>query len=147
MQGWRPGRLTLTPLGIACLTLVWSQTALAQVKLEHKYTEGEKLTYKTSSKTHQTLTLMGMEIETTDDRSVVSSLSTGKRRSDSTLPLERKVESLRVELSSSRWHQGELRHGRTQRQGRRPEPCVSWLIFLNWPARSPIPSCLMTRTR
>ena len=86
-------------LGIACLTLVWSQAAQAQVKLEHKYTEGQKLTYKTTSKTHQTLTLMGMEIESSEERSMVTSLTTGKRRSDSTLPVERKVESLRMELS------------------------------------------------
>ena len=42
---------------------------------------------------------MGMEIETNEERSVVTSQSTGKRRSDSTLPVERKVESLRAEMS------------------------------------------------
>ena len=42
---------------------------------------------------------MGMEIESSEERSVVTSLSIGKRRSDSTLPLERKVESLRADLS------------------------------------------------
>jgi Family of unknown function (DUF6263) len=93
------GKFGLASLGIACWALVWSQSAHAQVKLEHKYIEGQKLTYKTTSKTHQTLTLMGMEIETNDERSVVTSLTTGKRRSDSTLPLERKVESFRTEMA------------------------------------------------
>src|SRR5262249_31127129 len=76
-----------------------SQSAQAQVKLEHKYTEGQKLTYKSTSKTHQILTLMGMEIETSEERTVVTSSTTGKRRSDSTLPVERKVESLRAEMA------------------------------------------------
>jgi hypothetical protein len=42
---------------------------------------------------------MGMEIETSEDRSMVTSLTTGKRRADSTLPVERKVESLRAEMA------------------------------------------------
>jgi hypothetical protein len=86
-------------MGIACLALVSSRTAQAQVKLEQKYTEGEKLKYKTTSKTHQKLTLMGMEIESNEERSVITSLSTGKRRSDGALPLERKVESFRAEMA------------------------------------------------
>ena len=99
MQGCRTRRVGVAFVGIACLALAWSQAAEAQVKLEHKYVEGQKLTYKTTSKTHQTLTLMGMEIESSEERSMVTSLATGKRRSDSTLPVERKVESLRAELS------------------------------------------------
>ena len=95
----RTGRLGMTFVGIACWVLVWSQAVQAQVKLEHKYTEGQKLTYKTTSKTHQVLTLMGMDIESNEERSVITSVTAGKRRSDSTLPLERKVESFRAELS------------------------------------------------
>ena len=89
MKVRRAGKFGVTSLGIACWVLVWSQAAQAQVKLEQKYTEGEKLQYKTSSKTHQTLTLMGMEIETNEERSMVTSMTTGKRRADSTLPVER----------------------------------------------------------
>jgi hypothetical protein len=86
-------------LGVISLALCGTPTARAQVKLEHKFREGTKLTYKTTSKTHQVLTLMGMEIESNEDRTIVTSLTAGKRRSDSSLPLERKVESLRAELS------------------------------------------------
>ena len=89
----------VTAVGVLCLVLCWSGTAQAQVKLEHKFPEGKKLTYKTTSKTHQVLTLMGMEIESEEDRTAVSSLTAGKRRGDSNLPVERKVESLRVQLS------------------------------------------------
>jgi Family of unknown function (DUF6263) len=99
MKVRRAGQVGVTVLGVACCVLVWSQSAQAQVKLEHKYTEGRKLTYKTTSKTHQTLTLMGMEIETSEERSMITSMTTGKRRADSTLPVERKVESLRTEMS------------------------------------------------
>ena len=85
-------------LGTLCWVLMWSQTTYGQVKLEYKYTAGQRLTYKTTSKQYQTLTLMGMEIESSDERTTVTSFATGKRRSDSTLPLEQKVESLRVNL-------------------------------------------------
>jgi Family of unknown function (DUF6263) len=99
MRVWGTGKLLVTSLGIACLPLGWSGVAQAQVKLEQKYTEGQKLKYKTTSKTHQTLTLMGMEIESSEERSMITSLSTGKRRADSTLPVEKKVEALRAQLS------------------------------------------------
>ena len=99
MQVCRVGKVGVAFLLGVCFASAWSTSARAQVKLEHKYTEGQKLTYNTRSKTNQTLTLMGMEIESIEERSVVMSFSTGKRRSDSTLPLEKKVESLRADLS------------------------------------------------
>jgi len=99
MKFRRAGRGVVTAVGLACLVLCWSGTAQAQVKLEHKFPEGKKRTYKTTSKTHQVLTLMGMEIESEEDTTVVFSLTTGKRRGDSNLPVERKVKSLRAQLS------------------------------------------------
>jgi len=86
-------------MGVSCLALLWTQTAQAQVKLEYKYPEGRKFTYKTTSKTRQVLTLMGMGIESETDETVVSSRAVGKKRADSTLPIEDKVESLRVQMS------------------------------------------------
>ena len=100
MKVRRFGKIGLASFGIACCALIWSQSAQAQVKLEQKYIEGQKLKYKSTSKTHQTLTLMGMEIETNEERSVVTSQATGKRRGDSTLPVERRVEIvLRVDVA------------------------------------------------
>jgi hypothetical protein len=46
-----------------------------------------------------TLTLQGMEFETESDQAVVSWRTIGKRRADSSTPVEEKVESLRAELS------------------------------------------------
>ena len=86
-------------IGTAWLVLSWSEMAQAQVKLEYKFPEGKKLTYKKTEKIRQVLTLMGMEIPTQDDKIVVTSTTVGKRRPDSTRPVEEKVESLRDVLS------------------------------------------------
>ncbi|MFI5461116.1 MAG: DUF6263 family protein [Isosphaerales bacterium] len=93
------GQWALTGIGLACLALFWSQTAQAQVKLQHKFPEGKTFKNKTTSKTHQILTLMGQEIETRQNATVITSRTVGKRRGDSTVPVEEKVESLRIELS------------------------------------------------
>jgi hypothetical protein len=95
----RAGVSVVAAVGMACLVLSWSETAQAQVKLQYKYPEGKKLSYKRSDKTRQILTLMGMEIESEDEKTVVLSLTVGQRRGDSNVPVEEKVESLRAELS------------------------------------------------
>jgi Family of unknown function (DUF6263) len=95
----RADRSRIAGISLACLALVCSQKAQAQVKLEYKFAEGDKFTYKSTTKTKQVLTLQGMEIETESDQVAVSSRTVGKRRADSSTPIEDKVESLRVELS------------------------------------------------
>ena len=82
MRVQRADRSRIAAIGLACLALVWSREAQAQVKLEYKFTEGDKLTYKSTSKTKQVLTLQGMEFETQSDQAVVSSRTVGKRRAD-----------------------------------------------------------------
>ena len=99
MKVYRAAKVIMASVGVALLALVWSEAAQAQVKLEYKFPEGKKLTYKTTSKKHQSLTFMGMEIESSEDRSIVESLTIGKRRGERALPIARKVESLRVEMS------------------------------------------------
>ena len=87
-------------LGLVCLTLVCSQYAQAQVKLEFKFPEGKKLTYKTTSRVRQVLTFMNnMEKESVLRETKVWTRSVGKRRADSTLPIEEKVEFLRDEYT------------------------------------------------
>jgi hypothetical protein len=95
----RTGRVAMVLLGFALAVLNGPQSAQAQVKLEYKFQEGKKLTYKMTSKKHQSLTFMGMEIESGEERALVESLTIGKRRGDRTLPIARKVESLRIEMS------------------------------------------------
>src|SRR5258708_33731831 len=84
----RADRSRIAAISLACLALVCSQKAQAQVKLEYKFAEGDKLTYKSTTKTKQVLTLQGMEIETESDQVAVSSRTVGKRRADSSTPIE-----------------------------------------------------------
>jgi hypothetical protein len=87
-------------LGLVCLTLVYSQHAQAQVKLEFKFPEGKRLTYKTTSRVRQLLTFMNnMEKESVLRETKVWTRSVGKRRADSTVPIEEKVEFLRDEYT------------------------------------------------
>src|SRR4051794_17971850 len=95
----RAGMAMVTAVGGGGLGLSWSPAARGQGKLEYKFPEGKKLTYKTTTKTHQVLTLMGMEIPSDVEGAVVSSRTIGKRRGDSTLPVEEKVESSRTEMT------------------------------------------------
>jgi hypothetical protein len=81
-----------------CLALGWPGAAQAQVKLEFKFPEGKKRTYKTTTKMRQVLTLMGSQIGSEEERTTVASLTVGARRADSSLPIEKKTESYRAVL-------------------------------------------------
>jgi hypothetical protein len=99
MWGKRIDRVLWVTFVLVLLALASPQLVRAQVKLEYKFPEGEKLVYKTTAKTSQVLTLMGQNIETESKEIVVSSTSVGRKRRDNDLPVEEKVESLNVELS------------------------------------------------
>jgi hypothetical protein len=95
----RAARIGVVVVAVACLTLSGARTARAQVKLQYKFPEGKTLRYRTNWNAFQTVTLMGgMEIQSRENKTVVQAQSIGKRRGDSTLPVEMKVESLHVEL-------------------------------------------------
>jgi hypothetical protein len=78
---------------------LWDQTAQAQVKLEYKFPEGKTRTYKTTSRVRQNLGFGGTNVNSSKRETTVWSHSIGKRRDDLTLPIEEKVQSLRVEYS------------------------------------------------
>ncbi len=99
MRMHRDGATGLALIAVGCLALGCPQAARAQVKLEYKFPEGQKLSYKTTMKIHQILTINGQEVPTDVDQTVVASQTVGQRRGDSTLPVTSKVESLRAELS------------------------------------------------
>ncbi len=99
MRGLHIGPGLWAAVALSTIMLFGSRSSQAQVKLEYKFPEGQKLTYKTTSKTSQVLTLMGSGIETESKETVVNSSAVGKRRADSTVPVDEKVESLNVELS------------------------------------------------
>jgi hypothetical protein len=92
-------KVVVAAVAVTCLALLGSQAAQAQVKLEYKFPEGRKLRYKTTSKTHQILTIEGMEIPTDSRTTIIQARTVGKRRGDSSLPVQEKVESFRIELT------------------------------------------------
>jgi hypothetical protein len=95
----RAGVGVVAAVGVGLLALGSSPSARAQVKLEYKFPEGKTLTYKSTVKANQVLTINGMEIPTEGEETVVSSQVIGKRAGDATLPIQHKVESHRNELS------------------------------------------------
>ena len=84
----RAGAGVVAAVGVGLLAMAASPAARAQVKLEYKFPEGKTLTYKTTMKMNQILTLMGMEIPTEVEETIVTSRSIGKRGGDSTLPVQ-----------------------------------------------------------
>jgi hypothetical protein len=86
-------------LVLAGLAFLWPHTTQAQVKLEHKFPAGKRLVYKTTENTKQVLTFQGVEQEVEQNEVIVSSETVGQRRGDSTLPIEEKVESARVDFT------------------------------------------------
>lgn len=74
-------------------------TTRAQVKLEPKYQEGSTVTVEATSKTHQVLTINGMDIETDAENVTTESRAVGRRKADGGLPVNVKVESLKADLN------------------------------------------------
>ena len=99
MEICRAGLSIVVTLGATCLGTCWPQMAQAQVKLEYKFPEGRKLTYKTTSRVRQVLTFMNIEQESIMRETKEWTRSVGKRRGDSTLPIEEKVQFLRDEFT------------------------------------------------
>jgi len=99
MRNCRVGTGPWAVLALAAVALVYAPTVRAQVKLQYKFPEGQNLTYKTTSKTAQVLTINGQPIETESKETVVSSSKVGKKRPDNTVPVDEKIESVVVELS------------------------------------------------
>jgi len=84
---------------VACLGLWLVPGAFAQVKLEYKFNEGRGTKTKVTSKVQQTLTLAGMDIETSADEVVAAHSSIGKRADDGSLPIHSTVDSIRAQFT------------------------------------------------
>ena len=99
MKMRRAGVGVVAAVGVGLVAMAAAPAARAQVKLEYKFPEGQTLTYKTTMKMNQILTLAGMEIPTEVEQTIVSSRVIGKRAGDSTLPVQEKVEAFRADMS------------------------------------------------
>jgi len=86
-------------VALAYVALVSSSSAHAQVKLQYKYPEGQKLTYNTTEEVLQVLKLAGQAFPTDQKQTMLMSMTFGKKREDSTQPIAQKVESYAVEMS------------------------------------------------
>jgi hypothetical protein len=99
MEIRRSGVGVVAAIGVGLLSMVAAPSARAQVKLEYKFPEGKTLTYKTTVKLNQVMTIGGMEIPVEGEETAVSSQVIGKRAGDASLPVQHKIESSRNELS------------------------------------------------
>ena len=94
----RPITGVLAFVGIGLMAMAAAPTARAQVKLEYKFPEGQKFTYKTHATIDQLMTIMGQEIPTKIEQTVIVSRTAGQRASDGSLPVRQKIESFRMEM-------------------------------------------------
>jgi len=93
------GALASAALAAGMLTAIAAPPARAQVKLEHKFPEGQKLTYSSGLKIHRMLTVAGMEYPVDVDQVVTITRSIGRRAADQTLSIAEKIETFRSELT------------------------------------------------
>ena len=85
-------------LSLSLVAASWSVPAQAQVKLEHKFIEGQKTVTHTTLNVKQTLTLAGMGLDTNSDRFVISTAQVGKRDAEGKVRIEQKTDKLTVTL-------------------------------------------------
>ncbi len=85
-------------LSLSLFAIGWTIPAQAQVKLEHKFVEGTKTVNHTNMKVTQTLSLAGMNLETSSDRFVIASSLVGKRDADGKIRVEQNTDKLSVSV-------------------------------------------------
>src|SRR5689334_8581449 len=88
-------------LGSAALVLGLATVGRAQVKLEYKFAEGSDAKYQITSKVHQVLTINGTDVETRSEQVITSRSTAGSRGPDGHLPIERAIESMRVQITAN----------------------------------------------
>jgi hypothetical protein len=98
MKVRRDGHGWVSAAVAACLMLASATVGRAEGKLEFKYPEGKALEYKSTANVFQVLNLMGMEIQSSEKRTMTWSVTGGKRRGDGSQPLAVKTLSLRSEM-------------------------------------------------
>lgn len=88
--------MTRTPILTVFFMLVTVTATQAQTKLERKYTEGEKYIQESYSKIEQTLSLAGMNIDTSAETNVTVNTEVGKRDGNGNLKVTETVASLNI---------------------------------------------------
>lgn len=83
-----------------CLFVAGSDPAPAQVTLQHKLAEGSKYHLEVESSIAQTLTLAGMEIDTSNRSQATTLVTVGKRDANRNVVAEHQVESMKVAIDA-----------------------------------------------
>jgi len=89
--------LRVFSLALVALTMCYGQVS-AQVALQVRFAPGTKSTSETDVKTHQILTLAGMDVETRSSTFSITTKSIGERAADGTLPIQEKIDVLQTEV-------------------------------------------------
>jgi hypothetical protein len=84
--------LLVVPLAIV------SSSAFAKVDLTLKHVEGSVTAYRTTTRTHQVLTINDIPYETAGESTTTTRVSVGARRPDGTLPIRNRIESIEAKL-------------------------------------------------
>lgn len=82
------------------VALLGPAVALAQVKLEHKQVEGATYAGSVDISTKQTMSILGMNQESSSQNNIVVRTKNGKREADGTLRSESKVEALQAQIKA-----------------------------------------------
>ena len=79
-------------LGVVLLSIAPAQ---AQVSLVLKHPENQATQTETEVKLQQTMTIMGQEIQTSSDQTILTRQANGQRRADGNLPVEATIEAVK----------------------------------------------------
>jgi hypothetical protein len=86
-------------VALTIVALFLSSEAQAQVKFEHKFPEGQKLTYSVTHDMSQVLKMAGQAFPTEEERTQLTSWTFGKKRENATQPIAQKVEAFATKMS------------------------------------------------
>lgn len=88
--------MTRTALLSTSLVLVLAAASQAQTKLERKFTEGDKYTQESYFKIEQTLSIAGMDVESSVETNITAQSEVGKRDATGELKVKEKIASLNI---------------------------------------------------
>ena len=83
----------------ALLLFVVVAPAFGQVELKHKFQEGSSFSTEAISQVNQTLTIAGMDMETSAETIVNTKTSVQQKNADGQIPIKSKIESMQITMN------------------------------------------------
>lgn len=90
--------MTRLSIAMVLMLLIAPSLAHAQVRLEHKITEGSKVKTTSSTKTHQILNIADMDIETRNSQTIVTVTTAGQRDEQDNIRVLTRIDSIKANL-------------------------------------------------